>query len=83
MLDVREAASLVRRTPETVRRWVWSGRVHAVKSGNRLLIPRAELEAAVGREPVQRSLAEWAAALPSGRPGDSAADLVLADRRSR
>lgn len=44
MIDVREAAALAGRTPETVRRWVWSGRLACRRSGNRLLIARADVE---------------------------------------
>jgi hypothetical protein len=40
MIDVRCAAALVRRHPETVRRWVWSGRLAAQRQGNRLLMAR-------------------------------------------
>lgn len=92
MVEVREAALLVRRTPETVRRWVWAGRLTAVRQGNRLLLPRADLlrlasgtDGAAERAP--GSLAAWAAevarTLAGGRPGVSAADLVLADRSAR
>lgn len=88
-LDVREAANYVDRTPETVRRWVWSGRVSAVRQGNRLLIPRAELDAAVfDRGPGRLSLREWAQS--TCRRGTdatlTAASLVLegrADDRGR
>jgi excisionase family DNA binding protein len=44
MVDVRRAAQLVRRTPETVRRWIWSGRLPAVRRGNRLLVARQALD---------------------------------------
>ena len=91
MVDVREAARLVGRTPETVRRWVWSGRLASIRHGNRLLLERSALDAAVGRrtdaEPT--SFADWVAALPvtrATRPKGatpSAADLVLADRADR
>ncbi len=37
LLDVRRAAALAGRHPETVRRWVWSGRLAARRQGNRLL----------------------------------------------
>ncbi|GAC1344360.1 MAG: hypothetical protein NVSMB29_17910 [Candidatus Dormibacteria bacterium] len=88
VLTVREAARRVGRTPETVRRWVWSGRLTATKRGNRLLVTRADLErvAGAGQRP---ALATWLEALdlrtrPSGVPGaGSAADLVLEDRRDR
>ena len=43
MVDVREAARLTGRTPETIRRWVWSGRVSATKTGNKLFLPRADI----------------------------------------
>ena len=90
VVDVREAARLVHRTPETIRRWVWSERVTARKSGTRLLIDRRELLRAAGKdEPAGQatSLREWweanTSALQSGRAGVSASDLVLADRGQR
>jgi excisionase family DNA binding protein len=84
VLDVREAAQVVGRTAETVRRWVWSGRLPARRQGNRLLVARSDLEALVrprsGAAPI--SLRDWAAQLPAG-VGPSAADLVLSDRSDR
>lgn len=86
VLDVREAAAYVSRTPETVRRWIWTGRVPATRQGNRLLVRRADLDALSGRGPAAPlTLAEWAARLPqtgSGRAG-SAVDLVVEDRERR
>ncbi len=86
-LDVREAAAAVARTPETVRRWVWSGRLPAHRQGNRLLISRADLESVSGK-PRLLSLEEWAAerervigSLPV--TGATGADLVMEDRRQR
>jgi excisionase family DNA binding protein len=94
MLDVREAARLVRRTPATVRRWIWSGRLPARRHGNKLLVTRADLDGLPGtrRGPDQMTLAEWAnrqasarrsGVLGRSRAGASAADLVLADREGR
>ena len=93
MVDIREAARLVRRSPETVRRWVWSGQVRSVKNGNKLFLARADVEhrlggagAATTTGPQQRSLRDWAASPESvvaGRPGVSASDLVLEDRAGR
>lgn len=82
VLDVREAADYVGRTPETVRRWVWSGRVSALRQGNRLLIARSELDAALsGGATEQMSLREWARSAPrSTGTADTAASLVLEDR---
>ena len=61
MIDVRSAAALVRRHPETVRRWVWSGRLAAQRHGNRLLMARADVEALAASDGrALTSLAAWA-----------------------
>ena len=80
---MREAAEYVGRTPETVRRWVWSGRVSAIRQGHRLLIPRSDLDSSVReRDEVRLSLRDWAATVPRADTASaaSAADLVLEDR---
>jgi excisionase family DNA binding protein len=87
-LTVLAAAALVRRSPETVRRWVWSGRLRARKSGKRLLVPRRDVESLAGIGPRSLTLKEWGelAEQVLRRPktrGRSASDLVLADRRER
>jgi excisionase family DNA binding protein len=94
MLDVREVARLAGRTPETVRRWIWSGRLTARRHGGKLLVARKAVEDLTrgSATPVAPTLAEWARAVESqrraGTLGDatavaSAADLVLADRSTR
>lgn len=91
MLDVRAAATLACRNPETVRRWVWSGRLAAQRRGRRILVARRDVEAlAGGGSRGGLSLGEWARqaqtsrkAAGSGRGGRSAADLVLKDRAQR
>lgn len=90
MIDVRRAAALVRRHPETVRRWVWSGRLGAERQGNRLLLSRQEVEALAAREGVPaRGVGEWAerarvAREAAGAASDSsAAGLVIEDRAER
>src|SRR6267378_3560056 len=88
LLTIREAAARVGRTPETVRRWVWSGRLAARKRGNRLVVTDIDLKRAATliRQP---DLAEWVATLKpvgsreSAARARSAADLVLEDRRLR
>lgn len=83
VLDVREAAGYVGRTPETVRRWIWSGRIPSSRHGNRLLVARADLDALLAPPATTSlSLAQWTVLLPTGT-GRSAADLVLADRADR
>lgn len=91
MIDVRGAAALVRRHPETVRRWVWSGRLAAQRKGNRLLMARADVEAIAASEgTAPTSLAAWAKRARAAREeagagasGSSAAELVLEDRAQR
>ena len=88
MVGVQEAARLVGRTPETVRRWVWSGRVQATKQGNKLLVRRSDLPVTRSEEPAHpvpdlREWAEGALARSSGSPGATAADLIFDDRAER
>jgi excisionase family DNA binding protein len=89
-LDVIAAAAMAGRSTETVRRWVWSGRLRAHKRGNKLLIARADLDRLLSSSGISSgmSLADWIAAVESsglkkGAHSDSAADLVLEDRRAR
>jgi hypothetical protein len=91
LLDVRRAATVAGRHPETVRRWVWSGRLPARRRGNRLMVARADVEALAGvhaksaptlAEWSERALAASQSATPSGRRR-SAADLVTEDRARR
>lgn len=95
MLDVREVARMARRSPETVRRWVWSGRLTARRQGNRLLVARRDVDNLL-REGQSAgpalTLAEWTRLVADHRRDDalgpvtagaSAADLVITDRRAR
>lgn len=91
MIDVREAARIAHRTPETIRRWVWSGRLDAVKVGVKLVMRREEIlrlsaEAAPAAT-TSMSLGDWARqaarANHSGRRGVSARDMVFDDRSQR
>jgi excisionase family DNA binding protein len=89
VLDVRRAAALAGRHPETVRRWIWTGRLAARRQGNRLLVARADVEALAetGQGPVA-DLAAWAERAGAARAngsgsGCSAADLVIQDRALR
>ena len=92
LVDIRQAAGESGRSAETVRRWIWSGKLAATKRGNRLLIDRAELErflherteeppAGLGAWVAEREAAGQAGPSGGGSPG-SAAGLVL-ERRAR
>jgi hypothetical protein len=87
---VRRAAALVGRHPETIRRWVWTGRIDGRRSGNRLLVARHEVEAVARQDARAGSLRGWADAAHVARrsgsrsdPFASAADLVIEDRNQR
>lgn len=43
LMTVREAARECRRAAETIRRWVWEGKLPAQKLGNQLFVKRADL----------------------------------------
>ncbi len=43
IISVREAAKECNRNMETVRRWIWSGKLPAEKLGNQLFIKRTDL----------------------------------------
>ena len=95
MLDVREAARLAGRTSETVRRWIWSGRLSASRQGNRLMVARHEIDELLSPDQTRArplSLAQWATGVEKQRRnGDlsgtvvaaSSSDLILDDRSRR
>jgi excisionase family DNA binding protein len=92
LLNVRQAARLVHRTPETIRRWVWAGRLPAQRDGRRLLVARADLLRMTTGPIVEiTDLAQWhhhalrQARRSSRAPAApaSAADLVVEDRHAR
>jgi len=46
LMTVREAARQCGRTAETVRRWIWAGKLPAQKLDNQLFVRRADLASA-------------------------------------
>src|SRR2546423_12343292 len=54
-LTVREAARRAGRTEETIRRWIWSGRLPANKIGNTYRMSAADLDAASRGIPLPRA----------------------------
>ncbi|HEX4658461.1 MAG TPA: helix-turn-helix domain-containing protein [Streptosporangiaceae bacterium] len=96
-ITVREAARRAHRSEETIRRWIWSGRLPAHKRGSRYRIDVAHLDrVAVVYDPPDDDpganaaslgawlddLDRWKEGLPVAA-GLSAADLVIEDRRAR
>ena len=79
MLTVPEAARRVGRNPETIRRWIRSGRLRAHKVGTQHVIEDDDLEAAASKSMMVGLPSAWRTT-HSGRPMP---DVVAAIRRSR
>jgi excisionase family DNA binding protein len=45
LMTVREVARACGRSEETVRRWIWSGKLPAAKLGNQLFVKREDMDA--------------------------------------
>jgi excisionase family DNA binding protein len=96
-ISVRQAAQRAQRSEETIRRWIWSGRLPAHKRGNSYRIDVTHLDRiAVVYDPADdghavrgASLGSWLDDLDrwkeglSAGSGASAADLVIEDRHAR
>jgi excisionase family DNA binding protein len=79
MLTVPEAARRVGRTPETVRRWIRSGRLRARKVGTQHVVEENDLEAVAG-EPTLVQIPEGWRYFSDGTPQPDWERVV---RRSR
>ena len=51
---MRETAQRVHRAEETIRRWIWTGKLPAHKRGNRYHVNEKDLEAIVAGVPAPR-----------------------------
>jgi excisionase family DNA binding protein len=99
LISVKEAATECGRNPETVRRWIWNGKLPAEKLGNQLFIRRSELTRffrgageAAGQAPVnvaakedflERAIALQERMKARGVEAFDAADLVRRMREER
>jgi excisionase family DNA binding protein len=81
MLTVPEAAKRVDRNPETIRRWIRSGRLRATKVGTQHVIEEADLEAVAPGE-TQLPLPPELQFFESGRPVPNWAEAVRRSGRS-
>ena len=77
MLTVPEAARKVHRDPETIRRWIRSGRLAAQRVGTQYLVDEAALDAVA--EPPALAPSRYDRTLT----GESMPDMVAALGRSR
>jgi excisionase family DNA binding protein len=58
-VTVREAALACGRNAETIRRWIWSGKLPAEKMGNQLYIKQSDLDFACSKKPELKPDEEW------------------------
>jgi excisionase family DNA binding protein len=79
MLTVPEAADRAHRNPETVRRWIRSGRLRSHKVGTQHVIEEADLDDLIDEPPPLPKPESWKWS-DSGNP---APDWAAAVRRSR
>ena len=83
-ITVREAAVRVGRSPETIRRWIWSGRLPATKRGNTYYVDVMRLERVViemnatgwHTSPGRPDLASWLAEVDQWRSTLAVADTA-------
>jgi excisionase family DNA binding protein len=60
LLTASQAADALRATSQTIRNWIRSERLHAVRIGNRFLIPWSEVERLRGELPgTSRGESPW------------------------
>lgn len=78
MLTVPEAAARTGKSPETIRRWIRSGRLKARKMGTQHVIEPESLEAIIGVDTMEVPKA-WSRTIT----GEPMPDVVEAVRRSR
>jgi len=80
MLTVPEAAKRAGRDPETIRRWIRSGRLPAQKVGTQHVIEEADLQALLDEDAEMLPLPEAWRLTAGGKPMPN---VVAAIRRSR
>lgn len=82
MLTVPDAAKRVRRNPETVRRWIRSGRLRSQKFGTQHLVDERELDHIMDEPRMLPLPKEWRRTA-SGRPQPNAVRIIREGREGR
>lgn len=83
MLTVPEAARRVGRNPETVRRWIRSGRLRSQKIGTQHLVDEQDLAALVDQEHEMLPLPDAWKVMSDGRPQPNWVRIIRQSRESR
>ena len=81
MITVPEAARRVGRDPETVRRWIRSGKLRSQKVGTQHLIDERDLEPFQGESETPPMPEEWRY-MPDGRPQPDWVKIIRRQRES-
>jgi len=81
MITVPEAAKWIGKDPETIRRWIRSGRLQARKIGTQHVIEPADLERLVEDEELPMP-AEWLTTV-SGKPMPNVVRAIRISRAGR
>jgi len=82
MLTVPEAARRIGRNPETVRRWIRSGRLRSQKVGTQHLIDEQELDALLHDEYEMLPLPDAWKVMSDGRPQPNWVKIIRRSRES-
>jgi excisionase family DNA binding protein len=80
MLSVLEAARRVRRDPETIRRWIRSGRLRAKRVGTQYVIEERELDSVVDPDAMLPLPKGWRRTF-SGAPMPNVVRMIHLSRR--
>ncbi|MEW6583581.1 MAG: helix-turn-helix domain-containing protein [Actinomycetota bacterium] len=59
LITVPQAARLVGRNPETIRRWIWSGRLASQRVGTQHLVEEDEVHRIAAAPAGSRAWSEW------------------------
>jgi excisionase family DNA binding protein len=83
MLTVPEAATRAGRNPETVRRWIRSGRLRSEKVGTQHVVDEEELDAILEEEYEMLPLPAEIRLMADGRPQPNWVRIIRQGRDSR
>lgn len=81
MITVPEAAKRAGKDPETIRRWIRTGRLKAHKIGTQHVIEEADLDPLLGDEQLPMP-PEWRT-MPDGRPMPNVVRAIRLARQGR
>lgn len=82
MVTVPQAAERLGRNPETIRRWIRSGRIRASKIGTQHMIDEHDLEALIENRTKKQLPERWRRSA-SGKPAPDWVELLHEARRER